>query len=383
MEIFIAIENIYLTGIGADFVGMDELLSNELGYNVKKYTGLDNIRIGSSNFNALESMRVYAAAIGASYEPLQLLSADLMKGEKQTSLALPIAVFVACVATAITLFFVGKISVDGAKSKNEQLKVEIKENEVLESINNTYKEARETFARIDSRLDMYSDNNRLLTQFINEMEQKMPSGFKSVSFSADAASGVAMTVRCHSKEEAAKVFQALRKFETIVQVSASEFTETYEFTKEYLDFVQNKYKTNIDKEIKDEDLLLEGETIKQLSTEELEARREAKREEIAKKYARTIEYGRLMPLEEGQEADPEFPEDQIMEKTVLFSINCIYNPACTTNAEYMKTIKAALDKEQQERDEIEKARIEAEKEAERLKEEAEKAKQEAGNGGNN
>lgn len=376
------IDNIYLTGIGADFMGMDELLSNELGYNVTKYTGLDNIRIGSDKFSALESMRVYAAAVGASYAPLQLLAPELMKGEKQTSLALPIAVFVACVAVAITLFIIGKIGVAGAKSKNEQLRQDIKRNEVLESVNNTYKEAVQTYAAIDARLNVNTDNNRLLTQFISELEAKMPTGFRALKLSADASAGVSLDVTCNSKEEAAKVFQQIRTFTTVIAVSSSDFVESYEFTQEYLAYVRDKYQDNIDNEFTDEDLLNDGEILKDLTDAELEERREEKREEIASKYARELAYGRLLPLEEGQEDDG-FPEDQIMEKTVTFSVVCIYNVSCSTNGEYMNGVQESLTKEQKERDEAAKEAQRLKEEAEKAKEEAEKAKQDAENGKNN
>ncbi|MBO4325208.1 MAG: hypothetical protein J5845_07435 [Lachnospiraceae bacterium] len=376
-----AIENVYLVGIGADFVGMDDLLSNELGYKVQKYTGLDNIRTGSPNFTALESMRVYAAAIGASYAPLQLLSEDLLKGEKQTSLVLPIAIFIACAAIAATLFVVGRVSVTNAKKKNEDLKAEVERSKYVEQLKQAYEKASTTYNDIAAQLAITGSNdNRLLTQFINELEQKMPTGFKTIQLSADVDKGVTLDVICASKEEAATVFLQIRDFKTIIAVSASEFTETYGLRPEYDAILEKLLEKEIQEAIAkyeeraDRDgFVLNDEGDKVLLEDLVE---EKKQELLSEKKNEKIVLGRIVKAmddeDEGKEKTSldEIDPADFFYTEVKFTITCAYNPACDSK-EYLSGIEEELAKEEKERE------AEAERKAKEEAERQENAKEDA------
>jgi len=381
------IDNIYLVGIGADFVGMDELLSNELGYKVQKYTGLDNIRTGSPNFSALESMRVYAAAIGAAYSPLQLLSPELLKGEKETSLVIPVAVFLACLATAIVLFIVGQVGVASARSKNQELKDRLERNKYLERVNEAYGQSKATYQQIDSALDMGKNNNRMLTQFISELERKMPSGFEAIRFTANEEEGLTISVTCASKAEAAKAFQQLRTFDTILFISSSGFIEEYGLRPEYTKLLEEL----MTKEIMDmaEELLEQADRNGMILDENgdlvsVEELFEIRKAEMLKDVAnQKIALGRIIKIVE-EEEDPENKDDTKKSKAdeinaedyfftkVSFTINCTYNPLCESTDEYLDGVEKALEKEQKEREE--QAKKEAEEKA-RLEKEAEENKE--------
>lgn len=376
-----AIENVYLVGIGADFVGMDDLLSNELGYKVQKYTGLDNIRTGSPNFSALESMRVYAAAIGASYAPLQLLSEDLLKGEKQTSLVLPVAIFVACVAIAATLFVVGKVSVDSAKKKNEDLKAEVDRSKYVEQLKQAHDKATATYTDIAAQLSITGTNdNRLLTQFINEMEQNMPSGFKTLLLTADATTGVTLDVVCASKEEAAMVFLQIRDFKTIMAVESSAFVETYGLRPEFDEILEKLLEKEIQEAISkyeervDRDGFVKNDDGDLVLLEDLVA--EKKEELLSEKKNEKIVLGRIVKaIEDEDEGREKTSIDEIdpadfFYTEVKFQIKCKYNPLCDSK-EYLDGIEEALEEEETQRE------AEAKKKAEEEKQRQENAKEDA------
>ena len=355
------IDNIYLIGIGADFVGMDELLSNELGYKVEKYTGLDTIRTGSPNFTALESMRVYAAAIGAAYDPLQLLSPELLKGEKETSLVLPIAVFLACLATAIVLFIVGQVSVSSAKKENEDLKNRLERTRYLEDLNNAYIASRDTYNNISSALSNSSNDNRLLTQFISEMEAKMPEGYRTLLLIADQKDGITLNVNCASKAEAAKVFQQLRTFDTIQIIASSGFSEKYGLRPEYdellmklmeeeIEEMLSQYEDHVDSNgyiLDDDGNMVTIEELREQKTKEL----------LEQKKDEKIVLGRIIKAIEDEEDEEQEhskldeidPEDYFY-TIVSFSVTCTYNPNCESNDDYMGGVEKALEQEQKQRD---------------------------------
>ena len=359
------IDNIYLVGIGADFVGMDELLSNELGYNVQKFTGLDNIRSGNPNFNALESMRVYAAAIGASYAPLQLLSPELLKGEKETSLVVPIAVFLACVATAVVLFIVGQVGVSKAKKENQDLKDQLERTKYLEDLNNAYIASKDTYSSIKGALNASSNDNRLLTQFISEMEKKMPQKFKTLRLEADEEDGITIDVVCASKPDAAKAFQQLRSFETIDIISSSGFIEEYGLLPEYDALLEKLMQAEIDEAMIEYEKHMDAngyvldENGDMVTIEEMRERITEKL--LEEKKDQQIVLGRILKALDEEEGDGEDGEKEkhLIDEVdpadffyinVIFSINCTYKSDCETNEAFMSGVDTALKAEQAQRD---------------------------------
>lgn len=364
-----SIDNIYLVGIGADFVGMDELLSNELGYNVQKFTGLDNIRSGNPNFNPLESMRVYAAAIGASYAPLQLLSPELLKGEKETSLVVPIAVFLACVATAVVLFIVGQVGVSKAKKENQELKDRLEQTKYLEDLNNAYIASKDTYGSIKTALGASSNDNRLLTQFISEMEQKMPQRFKTLLLTADEEDGITIDVVCASKPDAAKAFQQLRSFETIDIISSSGFIEEYGLRPEYDALLEKLMQAEIDEAMIEYEKHMDAngyvldEYGDMVTIEEMRKRMTEKL--LEEKKDQQIVLGRILKAldeeegEGGEDGENGEKEKHLIDEVdpadyfyinVIFSINCTYKSDCETNKAFMDGVETALNAEQQQRD---------------------------------
>ena len=354
------IDNIYLVGIGADFVGMDELLSNELGYKVQKYTGLDGIRTGSPNFNALESMRVYAAAIGASYAPLQLLSPELLKGEKETSLVLPVAIFLASVATAIVLFIVGSVGVSTARSKNEEVKDKLERNKYLEEVNETYMKANETYGNIDVALNMGENDNRLLTQFIAEMEQKMPEGFLTLLLQASEEDGIQIDVVTASKKDAAMVFQQLRTFETIDIIESSGFSEVYGLRPEYdaiLEVIMEHELAEMEMELlsmADARGMVPDDYGDLVKVEDLIEER--KQQMLDEKKDAQISLGRIIKElnKDIEEEDDKLTIDDIDPAdffviNVKFSVTCTYNPNCSSNEDYMSGVEKSLQQEETQR----------------------------------
>jgi type IV pilus assembly protein PilM len=170
-------------------------------------------------------MREMIANIGAATNPLQLLSPELLKGEKEVSLVGPFVVMVAGVGVAIALLLIGTIMANSAKNKTAELQKQLSDlsyiQEVIDNYNNTEITYNE-FMSIDKATQNY---NIELTAFMKELEQKMPADFVATSF-AVTDSGVTMGVQVSSKEEAAEVIEQLRTFDSIASISTGSFTET-------------------------------------------------------------------------------------------------------------------------------------------------------------
>lgn len=221
------IGTVSLVGLGADFVGMDELLTNELGYNVKAYAGTETLQVMNKNFFHDISKRQFAACIGATIKPLQLLSPELLKAEKQTSLVIPFAVMVAGFVVAVSLFMVSQIMLATEKGKKDDAQKQINKNQYIIQIQQSYNQTLETYNRIKYIETIGTNNNSQLLAFIAELEKNMPKGFLTASVTA-TNDGVSFTVTCESKEEAAHIINNIRsnRVRTIQAVSSSGFIDT-------------------------------------------------------------------------------------------------------------------------------------------------------------
>ncbi len=216
-----------LVGLGADFIGMDELLSNELGYNVKAYAGTETLSVMNRNFFHDISKRQFAACIGATVKPLQLLSPELMKGEKQISLVIPFAVMIAGIVVAVSLFMVSQIMLSTEQSKKDDAQKLINKNQYIIQIQQRHNQTLATYERLKYIESIGVNNNSQLLAFIADLEKNMPKDFLTASITA-TNDGVQFTVTCDSKESAALIINNIRsnRIRSIRAIASSGFIDT-------------------------------------------------------------------------------------------------------------------------------------------------------------
>ncbi len=219
-----AIENIELVGIGADFVGLNELLSNELGYTVHNYEGINQVRLANPNSDV--TLHVLAACIGASMKPLQLLSADLMKGEKQQSLLIPFVIMIACFVVAIALFLIGQIRVTTKENEIKKIEEYLTENQYLSSLQKAYESMDDLQDETMKYNNMEVNNNKNFLAFIKELEENMPLQMNIAELKSDDEI-IEMTILCRHKDDAATMIQRL--YDNFETVRISEVSEVVEF----------------------------------------------------------------------------------------------------------------------------------------------------------
>lgn len=224
----VQIEQISLVGLGADFLGLDELLTNELGYNVKAYAGEETLSVLNKKFFHDISKRQFIACLGATVKPLQLLSPELMKSEKQISLVIPFSIMVAGIVIALALFMVSQILLASENSKKDAAQKRIRDNQYIIQIRNNYDTTMEAYNYVWTYNDIATNNNSQLLSLISELERNMPTTFNTLGLSA-TEEGVTFAVTCDTKEAAADIIYNIRtRVHTIEVIASSGFTETQE-----------------------------------------------------------------------------------------------------------------------------------------------------------
>lgn len=218
------IGNMVLTGLGGDFSGLSKLLSYELGQKVTVLTNVDAPGIEKLLAKQSLSLGEYVACIGAAEAPVDFLP-DRTKEKKgagagSRDYTVPaVMVFAGSILIAGALAATSMLSYAGAKAENDSLNAKY---EKLKPIENIYAEYQGVKAEYADILEMYNataNPNDKLLEFMQELEEKMPSEITFLSFNAGTES-VSMNVNVGSEEAATKVIAQLRTFESIAEVQA-------------------------------------------------------------------------------------------------------------------------------------------------------------------
>lgn len=229
----VEINEIALIGLGADFSGLSKLMTNTLGHKVRVFQNVQSASVSKTVEDNSLSVSRYAACIGAAMEPLNMLSeakreaakvgkSELVSGTSLRSGFITLAVG-ALIAAALIGFAVGREMME--KSKQERLQAEINSLQSAQTVYDTYTETKANYDSFIANYAMTATPNTELYNFIEELEEKMPSNLRMISFTADATT-VTLNLTVESKVEASEVLINLRTFESLAEVDSNGITET-------------------------------------------------------------------------------------------------------------------------------------------------------------
>lgn len=216
------IDMIYLSGIGAEFKGLRELFSFEIGSTVKVITSVDGVVYEPKD--SMTAMSIMLVAIGAAKEPMGLMPQEFnQKKVKKISLAIPATVLVAGIAISIAMLVYGQLSYAIEKSTRDDLQKKLDDMKQYVELKERYDGSLSVYNSVIGMHSQTENMNQYLVAFIKELEEKMPTSFKALNFSA-SETGVTLGVTVGTMTEAAEVIRQLRTFDTISGIAASGFT---------------------------------------------------------------------------------------------------------------------------------------------------------------
>ena len=223
------VEQIYITGLGADIKGLAALLSREINLPV------DVLR-QVPGWNLEKSFRTqfyggYVACVGAAAAPLGFKKDEKRKkkskekggeGSKSGFNPAPIAYTVMAVGliAAVVLAVLSILRLMEAQRQNMELKAQ---NSSLEAIIPIYNEYTATLASYNLVQAMYGateNRNEELVEFLEELEEKLPADVHVVSFTS-TLDGVVITMNVSTKSEAAVSIEQLRTFNSLLPASVT------------------------------------------------------------------------------------------------------------------------------------------------------------------
>ena len=224
------IERTYVTGLGGSFSGMSKLFTNCLERKVHTLSDMED-KIGMSK--AIRSTRpaAYISCLGAVLAPVGLIDKSQQKAKGLTVVSgtnytfVSVAVLVLGVILSIAMAVTSLTRYFGTVAENVALQARVEE---LQPAQTVYNEYLSTAAQYDKYkyLYEYTENpNENLVEFINELEQILPSSFWTNSFSSDME-GISMSVTVEGKAAAARTILNIRNMESIEDVQISNITDT-------------------------------------------------------------------------------------------------------------------------------------------------------------
>lgn len=239
------IDTVHITGVGANFLGMNDLLQKEIDYPVsiiKKVEGLNLEKYFKEGF-----FGEYLSCIGAVMAPVNFkLHEDKGKakgkGTGKAGAAAGGSVSQAGTIIAWVIFAVGLLSAAGmtafsiltyleTEKENINLKHQVEALKPIVEVYNTYVDVQAEYNKVKAMYEVTESRNDELYEFMLELEQKLPSDVNVITFTSDR-SQVTITMNVSTKGEAAATIEQLRTFESLLPESITVTAVTEEVDEE-------------------------------------------------------------------------------------------------------------------------------------------------------
>lgn len=221
-------DSVYCCGLGAEILGLPRLLTNELGIQVDLLEELTAFTMAKDSMEG--SLSEYIAVLAPKDSGVNLME-KVTKKQKEQSQSL---------SGALLVFGVGLISAGilaaasvGIRLFNEKeqerLYRRIEEESSIELIHENYESARLKYGKFLSMYAYTNTPNEGLVEFIEEMEEKMPSSIVVDNFTSTGTEA-GFSLKVAGKPEAAEVMIQLRKFESLSNVTTTGIDEAEDGT---------------------------------------------------------------------------------------------------------------------------------------------------------
>lgn len=222
------IEKMYVTGVGADFSGISELLSNEIGFKIRNLTNISGVNIEKS-FKEV-SFGEYVACVGAAMAPVHFSSdreEEKGKGKgkgKTDTMMIAVVACGLCMLVGVIMIVMSLVPYLSEKKKQKEYNAIIEELQPVYEVYLKYQSLSSQAAQMKA-LDAETINrNQEMVAFIETLEAKMPASF-ALNDLAATTEGITMNVTVETKEEAAVVLEELRKLDSFIFVDTTSLSE--------------------------------------------------------------------------------------------------------------------------------------------------------------
>ena len=219
------VEKIVLIGMGAEIANLDKLFANELGLPVEVLSELKDAS-GFLKVGEEPGIGRYIGCIGAVIDPVSLAgeqSKAMKNAFKVNYELLTVLTIILTIVIAGGLAVMSILPYNTEKKREEKLKKDEQTYAEAEVVYKQYLAVSKLHSYVRSRYQMTEHPNDSLVLFLEELEQKLPSDIILSDFVSNDTS-ITLNMKATSLEEAAKIFQILRGFESVMDVKVGATT---------------------------------------------------------------------------------------------------------------------------------------------------------------
>ena len=221
-------DSIACCGLGARVKGLMQLLTNELGQQVDVLQEFKNFALPAGG-DAQEAC-LYAAVLSSGTSGVNLMDkVNRKKKEKKETLSGAIIICVVGTVAGVVLTVAGYANRIYQQHEQERLNQRISEESSIEEIYSAYTSAKAQYDNYQNMYQYTNTPNEGLKNFIEELEEKMPSDITVENFSSTGTQ-VSFSMRVGSKSAAANTIMQLRTFESLSTVTTTGIDEAEDGT---------------------------------------------------------------------------------------------------------------------------------------------------------
>lgn len=221
-------DSIVCCGLGAQVRGLMQLLTNELGQQVDVLQEFKNFALPAGG-DAQEAC-LYAAVLSPGTSGVNLMDkVNRKKNEKKETLSGAIIICVVGTVAGVVLTAAGYANRIYQQHEQERLNQRISEESSIEEIYSAYTNAKAQYDNYQNMYQYTNTPNEGLKNFIEELEEKMPSDITVENFSSTGTQ-VSFSMRVGSKSAAANTIMQLRTFESLATVTTTGIDEAEDGT---------------------------------------------------------------------------------------------------------------------------------------------------------
>ena len=221
-------DSIVCCGLGAQVKGLMQLLTNELGQQVDVLQEFKNFALPASGDT--QEVCLYAAVLSPGTSGVNLMDkVNRKKKEKKETLSGAIIICVVGTVAGVVLTAAGYANRIYQQHEQERLNQRITEESSIEEIYSAYTSAKAQYDNYQNMYQYTNTPNEGLKNFIEELEEKMPSDITVENFSSTGMQ-VSFSMRVGSKSAAANTIMQLRTFESLSTVTTTGIDEAEDGT---------------------------------------------------------------------------------------------------------------------------------------------------------
>ncbi len=220
------IDGIKVFGEGASIAGIDEVLRQELGAEVTRFSTLNGIKVSQKSYLSADQALRFLACFGAVLSPIGLKIGKEKSREASSAFVDKLVIAVIIVAALVMIAICATYQIKYALKKTEvDIKQQkINEMEIAEKVAAEYEATVQAYNIVKSFNDTTHTDNIMLYKFLNDLEKLIPTGSFIDKLVADNGE-VQFEVTNQSKEAVADTYVRIKNLDYVTDVRVETIDE--------------------------------------------------------------------------------------------------------------------------------------------------------------